>query len=52
MSSGIVTALALLAFLAVVIWVFIVKNREDFDKQANLPLEEDRRDDHDKEDKS
>jgi len=37
--------LALLGFLAVVVWVFIIKRREDFDEQANLPLND--RDDSD-----
>lgn len=45
MTGGIITLLALLGFLAVVVWVFIVKRREDFDRQANLPLED--RDDAD-----
>jgi len=39
-SGGIVTLLSLLGFLAIVIWVFIVKRREDFDEQAHLPLED------------
>lgn len=44
MSSGLITAFAMLAFVAIVIWVFVVKRKEDFDEQANLPLdEEDRR---------
>lgn len=52
MSSGILTALAMLAFVAVVVWVFGFKKREDFDRQANLPLDEDRRDDDKEEKKS
>ncbi|MDX1626902.1 MAG: cbb3-type cytochrome c oxidase subunit 3 [Wenzhouxiangellaceae bacterium] len=40
MIGGIITLLALLGFLAVVIWVFLVKNREDFRDQAELPLED------------
>jgi len=44
MSSGLITAFAMIAFVAIVIWVFVVKRKEDFDEQANLPLdEEDRR---------
>jgi cytochrome c oxidase cbb3-type subunit 4 len=39
-TSGIITAVALLAFVAIVVWVFIVKRKEDFDEQANLPLRE------------
>ncbi|MGB0514850.1 MAG: cbb3-type cytochrome oxidase subunit 3 [Wenzhouxiangellaceae bacterium] len=38
MTGGIVTLLALLGFLAVVVWVFIIKRREDFDEQARMPL--------------
>ncbi|QOC22259.1 CcoQ/FixQ family Cbb3-type cytochrome c oxidase assembly chaperone [Wenzhouxiangella sp. AB-CW3] len=45
MSSAIVTVLAMLGFVAVVVWVFIVKNREDFDEQASLPLDEDQSND-------
>jgi len=40
-TGGIVTLLALLGFLAVVIWVFVIKRREDFDEQAHQPLEDD-----------
>lgn len=38
--SGLFTTVALLAFTAVVVWVFVVKRKEDFDEQARLPLEE------------
>jgi len=40
MTGGIVTLLALLGFLAVVVYVFIIKRREDFDEQARQPLED------------
>ena len=40
MTGGIVTLLSLLGFLGVVIWVFIIKRREDFDEQADLPLQD------------
>jgi cbb3-type cytochrome oxidase subunit 3 len=40
MTGGIVTLLALLGFLAVVIYVFVIKRREDFDEQARQPLED------------
>lgn len=40
MIGGIVTLLALLGFLAVVVWVFVIKRREDFDEQAHQPLED------------
>ena len=34
----------MLAFIGIVVWVFLIKRKEDFDEQANLPLdEEDRR---------
>lgn len=40
MIGGIVTLLALLGFLAIVVYVFIIKRREDFDEQARQPLED------------
>ncbi len=40
MTGGIVTLLALLGFLAIVVYVFIIKRREDFDEQARQPLED------------
>lgn len=40
MTGGIVTLLALLGFLAVVVWVFVIKRREDFEEQARQPLED------------
>lgn len=40
MISGIVTLLALIGFLAVVVWVFLIKRREDFDEQAHTPLKD------------
>lgn len=40
MTGGIVTLLSLLGFLGIVIWVFIIKRREDFDEQADLPLQD------------
>jgi cytochrome c oxidase cbb3-type subunit 4 len=51
MSSGLITAFAMIAFVAIVIWVFVVKRKEDFDEQANLPLDEKDRREHDKEEK-
>jgi len=46
-SSGLITLFAMLAFLAIVVWVFLIKRKEDFDEQAHLPLDEDdRRDKH------
>lgn len=49
MSSGIWTLFAMLAFVAIVIWVFLIKDKEDFDDQANMPLDEDRPDENKKE---
>lgn len=40
MTGGIVTLLALLGFLAVVVYVFVIKRREDFEEQARQPLED------------
>jgi cytochrome c oxidase cbb3-type subunit 4 len=47
-SSGLITLFAMLAFLAIVVWVFLIKRKEDFDEQANLPLDEDDRRDADR----
>lgn len=50
MTGGIVTLLALLGFLAVVVYVFVIKRREDFDEQARQPLKDrhdNRHDNHD-----
>ena len=50
MTGGIVTLLALLGFLAVVIYVFVIKRKEDFDEQARQPLKDrhdNRHDNHD-----
>jgi len=44
-SSGFITAFAMIAFVAIVIWVFVFKRKEDFDEQAHLPLDEDDQDD-------
>jgi cbb3-type cytochrome oxidase subunit 3 len=52
MSSGIITGLAMLAFVAIVVWVFFFKRKEDFDEQANLPLDEDDKTEQDKEHRS
>ncbi len=41
MTSGIITAFAMLAFIAITIWVFVLKRKEDFDEQAHLPLDDD-----------
>jgi len=49
MIGGIVTLLALLGFLAVVVWVFVIKRREDFDEQSKLPLEDGEEDNHHRE---
>jgi len=41
MSSGLFTLFAMLAFLGIAVWVFIIKNKSDFDTQAHMALEED-----------
>lgn len=41
MTSGIITAFAMLAFTGITIWVFFLKRKEDFDEQAHLPLDDD-----------
>lgn len=41
MTSGIITAIAMISFLAIAIWVFLLKSKEDFDEQAHMPLEDD-----------
>jgi len=51
MSSGLITGFAMLAFVAIVVWVFVIKRKEDFDEQAHMPLDEDRRNRQDEQDK-
>ena len=51
MTSGIITAIAMLGFIAIVVWVFIIKRKEDFDEQASLPLDEEDKE-KDREEKS
>lgn len=41
MTSGVITAFAMLAFIGITIWVFLLKRKEDFDEQARLPLDDD-----------
>ncbi len=43
MSAGLWTLFSMGAFIAIVIWVFLIKNRKDFDAQANMPLNDDAR---------
>lgn len=49
MTSGIWTLFAMLAFIAIVIWVFLIKDKEDFNDQANMPLDDDEADENNKE---
>jgi len=42
MTAGMVTLFAMLAFVAIAIWVFLIKDKKDFDEQAHMPLEEDK----------
>jgi cytochrome c oxidase cbb3-type subunit IV len=39
--SGVLTVLALLAFLSVTFWAYSSKRKADFDAAARLPLEDD-----------
>lgn len=41
MSSGLFTLFAMLAFIGISIWVFLIKRKSDFDTQARMALEED-----------
>jgi len=41
MTSGLWTLFSMGAFVAIAIWVFLIKDRKDFDKQASMPLEDD-----------
>lgn len=43
MSSGLWTLFSMGAFVAIVIWVYLIKDRKDFDAQANMPLDDDAR---------
>ncbi|MBU6212697.1 MAG: cbb3-type cytochrome c oxidase subunit 3 [Gammaproteobacteria bacterium] len=38
---GVATLLAMLAFVAVCVWAFSRRRREQFDEASHLPLEED-----------
>ncbi|MGY6587371.1 MAG: cbb3-type cytochrome oxidase subunit 3 [Wenzhouxiangella sp.] len=49
MTAGLVTLFAMLAFVAITVWVFFIKKKEDFDEQAHLPLDEDDKQDGNKE---
>lgn len=40
MIGGIITLFALLGFLAVVVYVFVLKRHDDFKEQSRLPLED------------
>ncbi|GAB4173421.1 MAG: hypothetical protein Kow0020_08610 [Wenzhouxiangellaceae bacterium] len=40
MIGGIVTALAMLGFISVVVWVYMIRRREDYDEPARMPLED------------
>ncbi len=49
MSSGLWTAFAMLAFVGITVWVFLIKDKSDFDEQAHLPLDEQDKNNRDKE---
>lgn len=44
MTSGIVTAILLAAFLGLVAWAWSKRRKRDFNEASQLPLEEDRTD--------
>lgn len=52
MTAGIVTLFAMLAFVGITVWVFVLKDKKDFDDQANLPLDEEDRQARNKEGKN
>lgn len=37
---GLITLVLLLAFVALVIWLFLIRRRKDFDAAARIPLQE------------
>ena len=45
MWSGIFTGILLLVFLGIVFWAWSSKRRDDFEEAAQLPLDEEDRDD-------
>ncbi len=52
MTAGLVTLFAMLAFIAITVWVFVIKKKEDFDEQAKLPLDEEDRNTENEEQRS
>ena len=44
MTAGLVTLFVMLAFVVIAIWVFVIKDKKDFDEQAHMPLEEEDKD--------
>jgi cytochrome c oxidase cbb3-type subunit 4 len=51
MLSGIITGVLLLLFIGVCIWAFSPRRRRDFDAASRLPLDDDRIDSIDDEEK-
>lgn len=49
---GLLTAILLLLFLGIVFWAYSRKRRSDFDEAAQLPLEDERDEDRDREKES
>ena len=39
--NGIWTAVLIIAFMGIVVWAYSANRKKDFDKMANLPLEDD-----------
>ena len=38
---GLITLALLIAFVTLVIWLFVVRRRQDFDAAAQIPLQDD-----------
>ena len=45
---GLITLALLIAFVALVVWLFVIRRRSDFDAAADIPLHENRERDEDK----
>ena len=44
---GLITLALLIAFLTLVVWLFVVRRRNDFDEAAQIPLQDDTPKDND-----
>lgn len=41
---GVITVVLLIAFIALVVWLFVLRSRKDFDSAANIPLDDSAKD--------